>query len=155
MLFVKRLPQNFKETLLFIAVISILSVNLIAPLITGFEIGFSWQMWQATLRVIPFIWVAVVVLVVLTQKPAEYLASHLMAKTDSFQAQMLITALCNVFLMSIFLTVIGTWIGSGQISMAPITHFGAKWPRNFALAFIVEAFIAQPIARSVMQLIHH
>ncbi|SOB40903.1 conserved hypothetical protein [Latilactobacillus sakei] len=65
MLFVKRLPQNFKETLLFIAVISILSVNLIAPLITGFEIGFSWQMWQATLRVIPFIWVAVVVLVVL------------------------------------------------------------------------------------------
>lgn len=36
-----RLPQNGKEFALFLAIISILSVNIIAPLIMGFEFGFS------------------------------------------------------------------------------------------------------------------
>ena len=61
---------------------------------------------------------------------------------------------CTVFLMSIFLTVIGTWIGTRHISMDPIRMFFYKWPRNAAISFFVEACIAQPIARLVMFKIH-
>ena len=56
--------------------------------------------------------------------------------------------------MSIFLTVIGTWIGTRQVSMDPIRMFFYKWPRNFSISFAVELFIAQPIARAVMVKIH-
>jgi len=56
--------------------------------------------------------------------------------------------------MSIFLTVIGTWIGSRQISMDPIHLFFYKWPRNFVISFAVELLIAQPIARFVMEKLH-
>lgn len=43
-----RLPRNGKEFILFLGIISILSVNIIAPLITMFEIGFSLEAWRAT-----------------------------------------------------------------------------------------------------------
>ena len=56
--------------------------------------------------------------------------------------------------MSIFLTVIGTWIGTRHISMEPINMFFYKWPRNFAISLGVELCIAQPIARFVMLKIH-
>ena len=38
--------------------------------------------------------------------------------------------------------------------MEPIYNFFYKWPRNFAIAFAVEIFIAQPIARFVMKKMH-
>lgn len=152
--FALRLPRNAKEMVLFIGIISILSVNIIAPLVTGFEVGFSWQAWGATLQVIPWLWLCVVVLVVLTQQPAQWMANKLTADDDSFSAKMIITELCNVFLVSIFLTVIGTWIGGHAFNMVPIIHFFEKWPRNFAIAFAVEAIIAQPIARTVMAKLH-
>lgn len=62
--------------------------------------------------------------------------------------------MCSAFLMSIVLTVVGTWIGSRQVSMAPIRTFFYKWPRNIAISFAVEAFIAQPVARLVMTELH-
>ncbi|MFD0896840.1 hypothetical protein [Loigolactobacillus binensis] len=155
MKFQQRLPQSFKETLLFMAVISIISVNLIAPVITGLEIGFSFAHWAQVLQQLPLLWLAVILLVVLTQKPAQFLAGKfLKQQQNSFEATMLVTALCNVFLMSLVLTILGTWIGTGAITTEPIMHFFNKWPRNFTIAFIVEAFIAQPIARSVMAWYH-
>ncbi|GAF40886.1 hypothetical protein FC83_GL002660 [Agrilactobacillus composti DSM 18527 = JCM 14202] len=57
-------------------------------------------------------------------------------------------------MMSVVLTVVGTWIGSQQISLDPITHFFYKWPRNFAISFAVELLVAQPIARFVMLKLH-
>lgn len=56
--------------------------------------------------------------------------------------------------MSIFLTIIGTWIGNRQVNMEPIRMFFYKWPRNMTIFFAVEAFIAQPIARAVMLKMH-
>jgi len=73
---------------------------------------------------------------------------------DGFGSHIVVNILCTVFLMSIFLTVIGTWIGSRQISMEPIHMFFYKWPRNFAISFAVELLIAQPIARLVMSKWH-
>ncbi|WP_206154814.1 hypothetical protein [Clostridium muellerianum] len=55
---------------------------------------------------------------------------------------------------ALFLTVIGSWIGNRQVSMEPIQMFFYKWPRNIVISFIVEAFIAPPIARMVMLKMH-
>lgn len=152
--FYMKLPRNKKEFALFMAVISIISVNLIAPLITCFEFGFHMYVWADVLTVIPFIWLSVIVLVLLTYKPAEWLTSKFVAEGDSFSAHIIINILCTVFLMSIFLTVIGTWIGSRHVSMEPIYKFFYKWPRNFAISFAVESIIAQPIARFVILKLH-
>ena len=152
--FYMNLPRNKKEFALFMAVISIISVNIIAPLITCFEVGFHMYVWADAIKIIPFIWVCVIALVLITYKPAEWLTSRIVEKGDSFSSHIVINILCTVFLMSIFLTVIGTWIGSRQVSMEPIRMFFYKWPRNFAISFAVELCIAQPIARGVMLKIH-
>lgn len=152
--YTQRLPQTGKETVLFMGIISLISVNLIAPVITGLEVGFSLAHWLMVLRQLPLLWLCVIVLVVVTQRPAQRLAGLLLERNDGFKATMLITALCNVFLMSLVLTIVGTWIGTGAITVSPIVHFFAKWPRNFTIAFIVEGFIAQPFARSVMAWYH-
>ncbi|MEA4889001.1 MAG: hypothetical protein VB070_06030 [Clostridiaceae bacterium] len=148
--FYMKLPRNKKEFALFMAIISIISVNIIAPLITFFELGFHLYIWADTLKVIPFIWMTVIALVLITYKPAEWLTARIVKKDDSFSAHIVINILFTVFLMSIFLTVLGTWIGSRQISMEPIRMFFYKWPRNFAISFFIESCIAQPIARLVM-----
>ena len=149
-----RLPRNKKEFALFVAVISIISVNIIAPLITCFELGFSLATWTDVLNVMPFIWLTVVILVLLTYKPAEWLTRKIAKEGDGFRATVTINTLCTVFLLSILLTVFGTWIGSHHISLEPITGFFYKWPRNFAISLGVELLIAQPIARFVMLKFH-
>ena len=152
--FYMKLPRNKKEFALFIAIISIISVNIIAPLITCFEIGFSFKTWQMAIKVVPFIWISVVLLVLLTYKPAEYMTSKIVDEKDSFNSHIIVNVLCTVFLMSIFLTVIGTWIGNMQISIDPIKKFFYLWPRNFSIAFAVELLIAQPIARFILLKLH-
>ncbi|MDF2801623.1 MAG: hypothetical protein K0S61_1526 [Anaerocolumna sp.] len=152
--FYMKLPRNKKEFALFMAVISVISVNIIAPLITFFEAGFHLYIWSDTLKVIPVIWVTVIAFVLFTYKPAEWLTSKVVEKNDSFKSHILINILFTVLLMSIFLTVIGTWIGTRHISTEPIRLFFYKWPRNFAISFFVEACIAQPIARFVIFKLH-
>ena len=129
-------------------------VCIIAPLITCFEIGFNITVWGEAMRVVPFIWISVIIVVLLTHKPADWLTGKIIKKEDSFNAHIIVNTLCTVFLMSILLTIIGTWIGFGKITMEPIYNFFYKWPRNFAIAFAVEIFIAQPIARFVMKKMH-
>lgn len=152
--FYMKLPRNKKEFALFMAVISIISVNIIAPLITCFEIGFHMYVWADVIKIIPFIWICVIALVLITYKPAEWLTSKIVEEGDSFSSHIVINILCTVFLMSIFLTIIGTWIGQRQVTLEPIRMFFYKWPRNFAISFAIEACIAQPIARTVMLKMH-
>ncbi|EJM4814175.1 hypothetical protein ABVQ21_002872 [Listeria monocytogenes] len=148
--FYMKLPRNKVEFALFLAIISILSVNIIAPLITCFEIGFSLETWAQTFEIIPFIWVIVVVLVLLTHTPASKVTNQLIAKEDSFNAHMIVSCLVNVVMMSAILTVVASWVGMRTISWSPIEQFFYKWPRNFAVSFLVEVCIAQPIARFVL-----
>jgi hypothetical protein len=152
--FYTKLPRSFKEFPLYIAVISVISVNIIAPLITCFEVGFNLDVWAGVYHVISFIWLTVVACVVITYKPAQWLTQKIIKKGDSFYAVITINILCNVFLMSILLTVFGTWVGTRKVSMEPILHFFYKWPRNFAISFAIESLIAQPIARRVMCIYH-
>ncbi|WP_110926861.1 hypothetical protein [Bacillus massiliglaciei] len=150
-----RLPQNPKEGILFLLIISIISVNTIAPIIMGMERGFSKENYLETLKIMPVMWVIVVLLVTLVAGP---LAGKAMPKftgqQDGFNARVLLTIVLNVTVLSILLTIIGTWVGTKQISLDPIQNFFPKWFRNFGVAFWIELVIAQPIARFAMKKLH-
>ena len=152
--FYMKLPRNKKEFALFLAIISVISVNIIAPLITCFEAGFSLYVYRDVLSVLPFIWLSVIAIVLLTYIPAEKMTEKIVDKKDSFRSHIVVNILCTVFLMSILLTVVGTWIGTRSITWEPIRMFFYKWPRNFAISLFVEMCIAQPIARFVIYRLH-
>ena len=152
--FATHLPQSKKEQALFFLIVSVISVNLIAPAITFSEIGPSLDHYRALLPSLLFIWVAVAVVFHLVEVPAAKLTQKIAAPTDSFRTTMIIGLLCNVLMMSVAMTIIGSMIGTHNISLAPFMHFFEKWPRNFMIALIVEGFIAQPLARQVLAKIH-
>lgn len=150
-----RLPRNGKEFALFLGIISIISVNIIAPITMGFEFGFEKQVYFDTLQVIPFVWIFVVLLVTLVAGPiVNKLVEKFTEPNDGFNARILFNILFSVTILSILLTVIGAWVGMGEISLEPIQTFFYSWPRNFFIAFWVEALIAQPIARFAMKKLH-
>ena len=149
-----KLPRNKKEFALFVGIISVISVNIIAPLITCFEVGFHLSVWADVLTIIPFLWPTVIALVLITYNPAEWLTRKIVSPNDSFRSVITINILCTVFLLSIILTVVGTWIGCRTISLDPILFFFYKWPRNFSISLGVELLIAQPIARFFLLKLH-
>ena len=152
--FYMKLPRNGKEFALFLGIVASISVNIIAPVISGFEVGFSLATWRQTLTILPVIFVVVVACVLLTHMPAEKLAAQLTEETDSFNAKITITILINVAMMSILMTIAGAMIATRAISLAPFQQFFYKWPRNFMIALLTEMLIAQPIARWVMYRLH-
>ena len=149
-----RLPRNKRELCLFMAIISVISVNIIAPRITCFEMGFSFSTWAAALRTMPFIWLAVVACVLATYLPAEWATGRILDNDDSYNAHILTNNLVTVCMMSVILTIVAPWIATGGISMEPIEHFFFRWPRNFAISLFVEALIAQSLARAAMNKLH-
>ncbi|MFR8010709.1 MAG: hypothetical protein ACLU8W_02940 [Clostridia bacterium] len=152
--FYMKLPRNKKEFALFMGIISVISVNIIAPLITCFEAGFHLYVYRDALTVLPYIWLSVIAIVLLTYIPAEKMTSKIVDKGDSFRSHIIVNILCTVLLMSILLTVIGTWIGTRSVTWEPIRMFFYKWPRNFSISLFVEMCIAQPIARFVIYRLH-
>lgn len=100
------------------------------------------------------IWCSAIAIVLITYKPAELMTGKLVKESDSFNAHIIVNILCTVFLVSIFMTVVGTWIGSRNVSIEPIRTFFYKWPRNFAISFAIEVLVAQPIARTVLFKLH-
>ena len=150
-----RLPRNAKEGILFLLIISIISVNTIAPIIMGLERGFSKEVYMDTLKIIPFMWVIVVLLVRLVAGPVVgKIMPKFIGQTDGFNARVLLNTLLNVTVLSMLLSIIGSWVGMGEISLEPFKNFLHIWPRNFAIAFWIELLVAQPIARYVMKRIH-
>lgn len=150
-----RLPRNGKEFLLFLGIISIISVNTIAPMIMGLQFGFTMDVYKMALQTIPFVWLVVLVLIPFVVEPiANKLVKKFTAPTDSFNSVTLFHTLFSVLVMSIILTVVAAWIGTRSISMEPIVGFFHHWPSNFAVAFFIESLIAQPIARLAMQALH-
>ncbi|MEG7969040.1 MULTISPECIES: hypothetical protein [Bacillus cereus group] len=150
-----RLPQSPKEGIIFMLIISIISVNTIAPIIMGLEFGFSKENYLETLKVIPSMWIIVIILVRFVAGPlAGKVMPKFVEKTDGFNARVLLNILLNVTILSILFTVIGTWVGTKQISLEPFQNFFHSWFRNFGVAFWIELLIAQPIARFAMKKIH-
>jgi len=150
-----RLPQTAREGLIYLLVVSILSVNTIAPLIIFLERGFSWSVYVDTLKILPIMWVIAVILVKFVAGPVVgKIMPHFVGQTDGFNARVLLTILLNVTVLSICFSIVGTWVGEGAITAKPFTHFLHIWPRNFAIAFWIELLIAQPAARAVMKYVH-
>ncbi|OMD61186.1 hypothetical protein BSK48_28915 [Paenibacillus odorifer] len=150
-----RLPRNGKEGILFLLIISIISVNTIAPIIVGLERGFSKEVYIDTLKVIPFMWMIVVLSVRLVAGPiVGKVMPKFMGQTDGFNARILLNTLLNVTVLSILLSIIGTWVGTKQISLDSLKNFLHIWPRNFGIAFWIELLVAQPIARFAMKTLH-
>ncbi|MCU9614405.1 hypothetical protein OEV98_12745 [Caldibacillus lycopersici] len=151
----ERLPQNAKEGILFLLIVSIISVNTIAPIIMGMERGFSKENYLETLKILPVMWIIVVLLVKLVAGPiVGKILQKFVGQTDGFNARVLFSTLFNVIVLSILLTIIGTWVGTRQVSLAPFQNFFHSWFRNFGIAFWIELIIAQPIARFAMKKIH-
>lgn len=150
-----RLPRNGKEGILFMLIISIISVNTIAPIIVGLERGFSKEVYLDTLKIIPFMWIIVILSVRLIAGPiVGKLLPKFVGQTDGFNARVLLNTVLNVTVLSLWLSIIGTWIGTKQISLEPFGNFLHIWPRNFGIAFWIELLVAQPIARFAMKQIH-
>jgi hypothetical protein len=152
--FHKKLPRSRRESLAFMLMISFISVNIIAPLNTMFEVGFSWENYLRVLTVLPLIWVAVIGTVLLTQKPARKLVGAILRPTDSFNAHIVIETLISVCLIATIMSVVGRWIGERQVGPEAIMGFFYTFPRAFTIAFATEMLIAQPVARFVMQKYH-
>lgn len=152
--FYMKLPRNKREFALFLLIVSLISVNLIAPLISCLTQGFSLETYQHTLTLLPRIWLIIVILVLLTHSPAEKLMNRFTAETDSFNAKITITILFNVCMIAIVMTLVGTWIGSGHVYWMGLSTYIASLARNMTIAFLVEAVIAQPVARVVLYRIH-
>jgi hypothetical protein len=150
-----RLPRNGKEGILFLLIISIISVNTIAPIIVGLERGFSMEVYMDALKIIPIMWIVVILCVTLIAGPVVgKLMPIFVEKADGFNARVLFETLFTVGVLSILLTIIGNWIGTKQISMAPFENFLQIWPRNFGIALWIELLVAQPIARFAMKQLH-
>lgn len=150
-----RLPQNPKEGILFGLIISFLSVNTIAPIIMGMERGFSLENYLETLKILPFMWLIVILLVSFIAGPlVGKVLPKFVGSTDGFNARILLNIVLNVTVLSILLTIIGNWVGTKQISLEPFQHFFPKWFRNFGVAFWIELLFAQPIARLAMKQLH-
>lgn len=151
----ERLPHNAREGVVFMLVISFLSVNTIAPLIMLFERGFHWSVYEEALRLMPFLWLLVIGVVRFIAGPiVGRLGRRFIDRTDSFTAQVTMTILLNVMVISIVMTLIGTWISEGAVHWIPLDEWFNRWFRNASLAFCIECFFAQPIARAVMVRLH-
>lgn len=150
-----RLPQNAREGIIFMLIVSIISVNTIGPIILGLERGFSVANYVETLKVIPFMWIIVILLVKLVAGPlVRKVLPKFVGQTDGFNARVLLNIVMNVTILSVLLTIIGTWVGMRQISLEPFHNFFPTWFRNFGVAFWIELLVAQPIARFAMKKIH-
>lgn len=91
---------------------------------------------QKHLKVIPMMWVIVVLCVKIVAGP---LVSKVMPKfvgqTDGFNARVLLNIVLNVTVLSLLLSIIGPMVGTKQISLNPFKNFLHTWPRNFGVAF--------------------
>ncbi len=121
----------------------------------GLELGFSKEVYLDSLKMIPFMWVIVVLSVRLIAGPiVGKLMPKFVGQTDGFNARVLLNTILNVTVFSLWLSIIGTWVGTKQISLEPFENFLHIWPRNFGVAFWIELLIAQPIARFAMKKLH-
>lgn len=98
--FYMKLPRNKKEALFYLIIVSIISVNIIAPVVVLLETGFDLQHYQQTLRVIPLLWLAVITINLIVRKPASNLKQRIIKSSDSFNAQIITNVMCNVYFSS-------------------------------------------------------
>ncbi|WP_053084449.1 hypothetical protein [Companilactobacillus ginsenosidimutans] len=93
--FKERLAQNLLETLIFMATASFISVNIIAPIITGLTMGFSMSNWGMVLLRIPIIWISAILLLIFIRRPASKLAGRILDEKSNFKTSIFVTMIFN------------------------------------------------------------
>lgn len=126
-----KLPRNLTEKAIFMAIVSLISVNILGPVISMMEIGFNFKNYILILHILPFIWLAVIASVLIAEKPAAFLKNQLVYKDDSFSSQIMVKVIFDVLIISFLMTIVGSWIGNDHISMYPIVNLPKIWPRNY------------------------
>lgn len=129
--FYMKLPRNLTEKAIFMAIVSLISVNILGPVISMMEIGFNFKNYILILHILPFIWLAVIASVLIAEKPAAFLKNQLVDKDDSFSSQIMVKVIFDVLIISFLMTIVGSWIGNDHISMYPIVNLPKIWPRNY------------------------
>jgi len=86
-------------------------------------------------------------------KVADKLVNVFSLPTDSFNSHILFRTFFTVIGMSIIMTNVGGILASG-FSLEVIKEFPINWPRNFCVVIFLELLIVQPIARTVMRIMH-
>ena len=149
------LPRSGKEGLLYGAIICTLTVMLMTSYNVILSAGeFNRQVASEIAKTMPVFWVIVMIIEpALIGRIAEKLAAKFTKPTDSFNARILFRILFTVLGMSICMTLIGDFIGSGFRSDW-FYRFFASWPRNFVIVLFAEVLVIQPIARYVMARLH-
>ena len=136
-------------------IISFLSVNTIAPLIMFLEKRFSLGTYKETLKILPILRGVVILLVHLVGGPlVGRIIPKFVGQTDGFNARVLLNTFLSVTVLSLCLSIIGTWVGRGEINAVHFENFLHIWQRNFAITFWIELLFTQPIARFVMKKMH-
>lgn len=153
----ERLPQSAKEGVLYGGVICFITVVVMLFLNIGVAFGtINKEAIIAIVTLLPIIWVvAMLVETVIVGKISEKLVEKFVAPTDGFNTKILFNIVFCVTGMSMIMTIVGSMIGNGEISMEPFTSFLSHWPRNFCVAFWCEILLAQPAGRFVMKMLHH
>lgn len=120
-----RLPRDGYETLFFQGIVSLVSVNIIVPIIVMQRERFSWNHYFGILKVIPFMWLAVVLSIIISQWPANKLKNALSSVDDSFNAQVLVNVFSHVLIISALMTVLSNWIINSSVELAPFYYLAS------------------------------
>lgn len=152
----KRLPYNEKEGLIYGGIIALITVIVMLFLNIGTSFGMiNLKVLLIILKMIPIIWLtAMLVEHFIVGKISDKLMSIFTTNNDSFNSKVLFNILFCVTGMSMIMTILGSMIGQGKLSLEPFATFLTHWPRNFCVAFWCEILLAQPAARYIMKLIH-
>ena len=151
----KCMPTNGKEGLIYGGVICALTCTFMATMNICINMGgVSREAIVTSLKSIPLVFIIAMILeMVVVGKIADKLVNAFISSTDSLNAHILFRTFFTVIGMSIIMTSVGGILASG-FSLEVIKEFPINWPRNFCAAIFLELLIVQPIARTVMRIMH-
>lgn len=152
-----RLPRNGKEGFVYGLIICAITVTIMMTVNVWAGAGtMNSEIFLSMLKTWPMcLVVAMLVETFIVGKITNILLSKFTMPTDCFNARILFNILFCVTGMSMIMTIVGSMIGTGKISLDQFIHFPTTWPRNFCIAFWCEILIAQPIARFAMKRWHN
>jgi len=151
----KSMPRNGKEGLIYGGVICALTCSFMATMNISISMGgVSAESIITSLKAFPLVFIIAMILEGLIMgKIADKLVNVFSSPTDSLNAHILFRTFFTVIGMSIIMTIVGGILASG-LSLEVLKEFPIHWPRNFCVVIFLELLIVQPIARSVMRIMH-
>lgn len=151
----KCMPRNRKEGLIYGGVICALTCIFMATMNICISMGgVSGEAIVTALKAFPLVFIIAMILeMFIVGKIADKLVNVFSSPTDSLNAHILFRTFFTVIGMSIIMTIVGGTFASG-FSVEVMKEIPIIWPRNFCVAIFLELLIVQPIARTVMRIIH-